>query len=179
MSFHVWVDVYKAFHSVIAEVFRYKCMEDVSSDWWLFITYSLLFAGFGLHMLQSRHMEKSLSYSLHSLLLGENTGCKSDVVSRFFIIDSINLYIIFLSQVKKEVPLNQRASHLFAIEEYLGTSNSGCFWFRRWRAGGSGLHGLLREASEWRLDDEVKRKQISWESRFCCWSPNHWNSTSI
>ena len=121
---------------MIAEVFRYKCMEDVSSDWWLFITYSLLFAGFGLHMLQSRHMEKSLSYSLHSLLLGENTGCKSDVVSRFFIIDSINLYIIFLSQVKKEVPLNQRASHLFAIEEYLGTSNSGCFWFRRWRAGG-------------------------------------------
>jgi len=106
--FHVGVDVYKAFHSVIAEVFGYKCMEDVSSDWWLSITSSLLFAGFGLHMLQSRHMEKSPSYSLHSLLLGENTGCKSDVVSRSFIIDFINLYMIFLSQVKKEVPLNQQ-----------------------------------------------------------------------
>lgn len=30
------------------------------------------------------------------------------MVSRFFIIDFINLYIIFLSQVKKEVPLNQQ-----------------------------------------------------------------------
>ncbi len=73
---------------MIAEVFRYRSMPDVSSDQWLFITSSLLFAGFGIHMFPSLHMEKSPSYCLQTTEMHchwEDTGFQSGVVDSFFI----------------------------------------------------------------------------------------------